>query len=85
MNLALWILFGALVGWIASLMIGSLSSREAEIMTVLGVMGGIIGGWITNILCRQSINTFNIYSVLVAVLASALVIWFYGKRIFTNK
>jgi uncharacterized membrane protein YeaQ/YmgE (transglycosylase-associated protein family) len=79
MNLVLWILFGALVGWIASLIIGHLSTRQAEMMTILGTATGIIGGWLANLIAHGSVNNFNIYSVLTAILISGLSIWLYGK------
>jgi uncharacterized membrane protein YeaQ/YmgE (transglycosylase-associated protein family) len=79
MNLVLWILFGSLVGWIASLMINNLSVRQAELMTVLGVVAGILGGWLISVLTHQSINNFNIYSVISAVFMATVGILVYGR------
>jgi uncharacterized membrane protein YeaQ/YmgE (transglycosylase-associated protein family) len=79
MNLVLWILFGSLVGWIASLMINNLSVRQAELMTVLGVVAGILGGWLISVLTNQSINNFNIYSVISAVFMATVGILVYGR------
>lgn len=85
MNLALWILFGALVGWIASLLSDGLSARQAEMMTLLGVFAGILGGWIMNVICSSSLNELNIYSVITAVLVAGTVIWYYGNHLYTKK
>jgi uncharacterized membrane protein YeaQ/YmgE (transglycosylase-associated protein family) len=85
MNLALWILFGALVGWIASLIIDGLTIRQAEIIAVLGVIAGIIGGWLANLIGQGSINNFNLFSVVAAVFAAGLCTWFYGQRLRPHK
>lgn len=85
MNLVLWILFGALVGWIASLLIDGLTSRQAEIMAVLGALSGIAGGGIMNVLTSSSLNELNIYSVITAVLAASTAIWYYGNHVYTKK
>jgi uncharacterized membrane protein YeaQ/YmgE (transglycosylase-associated protein family) len=49
MNIFLWILFGGLAGWLASLIAG----RGAEEMGVLanivvGIAGAFLGGWIAD-------------------------------------
>ena len=81
MNLILWILFGALVGWLGSILADNNDSSQAGMMTVYGVVGGVVGGWLANIVCNETLNNFNIYSVLSAVLGAALIAWAF--RLFT--
>ena len=44
MGIILWIVFGALVGWIASAL---MKSNEGVLMDIIiGIVGAVIGGWI---------------------------------------
>jgi uncharacterized membrane protein YeaQ/YmgE (transglycosylase-associated protein family) len=45
-NVLLWIVFGALIGWIASAIVGVGSNLILDI--VVGIVGAFIGGWIMN-------------------------------------
>jgi len=42
---------------------------------VLGIVGGIIGGGLVQVIGGQGVNGFNLYSFLVAVLGAVIVIW----------
>lgn len=77
MNLFFWVIFGALVGWLGSLIADGVSGKESLHMTVYGIVGGIVGGWIANIICNEALNNFNIYSVLSAVVGAVLITWAY--------
>lgn len=70
MNVVLWIMFGALVGWIGSMLMNTRTEREGLQVVLLGVLGGITGGWATITFARSTANDFNLYSVLAAVLGS---------------
>jgi uncharacterized membrane protein YeaQ/YmgE (transglycosylase-associated protein family) len=85
MNLVLWILFGGLVGWIASFVLNATSNREVMMTTLFGVLGGVIGGWIANIIGRQSLNDFNIYSIMASAIGAALVLYFGEHFTATDK
>jgi uncharacterized membrane protein YeaQ/YmgE (transglycosylase-associated protein family) len=74
MNIILWIIFGAIAGWIAS-MIMKTGSRQGIIMDVIyGVLGAFLGGWIATLLGGQPVTGFNLYSIVVAILGAVLVI-----------
>jgi len=73
MGIILWIIFGALVGWIASAI---MKTRESLIMNiVVGIVGALIGGWIMSMLGSTGVTGFNIYSFLVAILGSIILIY----------
>lgn len=75
MNVLLWILFGAVVGWIGTFLVYLQRPREIIVMVMYGIVGGIGGGWIANVICNESIHTFNIYSVLSATIGATLITW----------
>jgi uncharacterized membrane protein YeaQ/YmgE (transglycosylase-associated protein family) len=43
-NIILWIVFGAIIGWVASAIVGVGSNLIIDI--VVGIVGAFIGGWI---------------------------------------
>jgi uncharacterized membrane protein YeaQ/YmgE (transglycosylase-associated protein family) len=68
-----WIVFGALAGWIASLITGSDRGIVGDI--IVGILGAILGGWLFTALGGQGVTGFNLPSLLVAVLGSIVLIW----------
>lgn len=72
MGILLWIIFGAIVGWVASLLMGTNEGLLLNI--ILGIVGAVIGGWIMSFLGQTGITGFNLYSMMVAVLGSVILI-----------
>lgn len=78
MELLLWILFGGLAGWIASLMMKSGNSLVWDIL--LGIVGAVIGGFVMTLFGAPPATGFNLYSLLVAVIGASILIWI-GRRL----
>jgi len=74
MGVLLWILFGALVGWIASLLTGTDSQQGALLNIIVGIMGAVIGGWLMGFLGQSGVTGFNLYSFLVSLLGAIVLI-----------
>lgn len=72
MNIILWIIFGALVGWIASSLTNTGSGLLADI--AIGIVGALIGGWIMTSLGSSGVTGFNLYSFLVATIGAVILI-----------
>ncbi len=72
MGIILWIVFGALVGWVASLVMKSEQSLLWDI--VVGIVGAVIGGFVMTLLGESSVNGFNLYSFVVALLGACILI-----------
>ncbi len=49
-NFILWILFGALVGWLASIVMRTDAQQGALLNIVVGIVGAFLGGFIFNML-----------------------------------
>jgi len=47
MNIIVWILFGAIAGWIASIIMGRNAQMGAIANIIVGIVGAILGGFIT--------------------------------------
>jgi len=70
----LWVIFGALVGWIASLIMKTDAQQGALMNIVLGVIGAFVGGWLFQAFGVQGVTGFNIYSLIVATIGAIVVI-----------
>lgn len=78
MNFILWIVFGAIAGWIASLITGT-DARQGWLMNIiLGIIGAFVGGFLANLLGLSGVNGFNIYSLLVAIVGAVVLVWVYS-------
>ena len=75
MGIILWIIFGAFVGWVASLIMKTNSQQGPLLNIIVGVVGAVIGGWIMSILGESGTTGFNIYSFLVALLGAVVLIF----------
>ena len=49
-NFILWLLFGALVGWLASIVMRTDAQQGALLNIVVGIVGAFLGGFIFNML-----------------------------------
>jgi len=72
MDLLIWIVFGALVGWVASMVMGSGGGLVWDI--VVGIVGAVIGGFIMNMLGQNGVGGFNLYSFVVALIGACVLI-----------
>ena len=68
----MWILFGAIVGWLASVFMGTNEGLLMDI--VLGIVGAILGGWVMSFFGEGGVTGFNLYSFIVAVLGAIILI-----------
>ena len=73
MGIIIWIIFGAIVGFIASNIMGKGDGLLWDI--ILGIVGAIIGGFIMNLFGYAGITGFNLYSTVVAVIGAIIVIY----------
>jgi len=78
MDILLWLVLGAVAGWIADLIMKSNHGMLEDI--ILGIIGAFVGGFIMNLLGQQGVTGFNFYSLIVAVIG-AVVLIFLGRLI----
>lgn len=72
MEIIIWIVFGAIVGWVASAIMGTNEGLIIDI--VLGVVGALLGGWLMSLVGKGGVTGFNLYSFLVAILGAVVLI-----------
>jgi uncharacterized membrane protein YeaQ/YmgE (transglycosylase-associated protein family) len=75
MSILLWIVFGALAGWIASMIMGTDAQQGSLANIVIGIIGAVIGGFVMSFFGNAGVTGFNLYSLFVAILGSVILIW----------
>jgi uncharacterized membrane protein YeaQ/YmgE (transglycosylase-associated protein family) len=80
MNFIIWLLIGGVIGWIASMIMGTNGRQGLFLNIVVGIVGAFLGGWLLSGLFGSStINQGNfslsglVVSLLGAVILLALV------------
>lgn len=69
-----WIVFGAIAGWIASVIMRTDPEQGAVGNVIVGIVGAILGGWIMEALGGSGATGFNFYSLLVAILGAVVLL-----------
>jgi uncharacterized membrane protein YeaQ/YmgE (transglycosylase-associated protein family) len=72
MGIILWIVFGALVGWVASMIMKTGGGLLWDI--VVGIVGAVLGGWLMSLVGYGDVNGFNLYSFIVALIGACVLI-----------
>ncbi len=75
MGILSWIVFGAVAGWIASLVAGRDKGMGCMLNIITGIVGAFIGGALMQFLTRRSFEFgFDLRSFAVAVLGSLILL-----------
>ena len=83
MNILAWIVFGALAGWIASMIVGTDAEQGAVGNIIVGIIGAFVGGMVAGLFGKSGVTGFNIYSMIVAVVGACIALAVY--KAFTGR
>ncbi len=72
MSIIVWIVIGGLAGWAAGMIMKTDGGLVRNIVT--GVVGALIGGFIMSFVGAQGFTGFNLWSFVVALLGSIILI-----------
>ncbi|MDB5175157.1 MAG: transglycosylase [Candidatus Saccharibacteria bacterium] len=73
-NIISWIIFGALAGWIASIIMKTNAQQGALGNIVVGILGAIIGGFLVRALTDTDVSGFNLTSLIVAIVGAVILL-----------
>jgi uncharacterized membrane protein YeaQ/YmgE (transglycosylase-associated protein family) len=76
MSIIGWIILGLIAGFIASKIV----NRQGEglfVDIILGIVGGLVGGWLFEFFGKSGVTGFNLYSMFVAVIGAVVVLVVY--------
>ena len=73
MNLIIWLLIGALVGWLASMVMRTDAQQGAILNIVVGIVGALIGGFLFG---GPTINSsaLNLTAILVSFVGAVILL-----------
>jgi uncharacterized membrane protein YeaQ/YmgE (transglycosylase-associated protein family) len=76
MSILAWIILGLLAGFIGSKIVNK--QGEGMILDIiLGIVGAVVGGWLFGMFGGSGVTGLNLYSLLVAVIGSIVVLIVY--------
>jgi uncharacterized membrane protein YeaQ/YmgE (transglycosylase-associated protein family) len=90
-NILLWCLFGLIAGAIAQFIMpgkavgGAGNVRGLAVTIVLGILGAVVGGFVSSQLFNWDVTGFNLSSFVVAVLGALLLLVVYRLVMFGRK
>lgn len=73
-NFIAWIIFGALAGWIASMIMKTNDQQGAIGNIVVGIIGAFIGGFIVRAITGSDVEGFNIGSLITAIFGAVILL-----------
>ncbi len=83
MSIIAWLVVGLIAGFIGSKIVNR-SGEGLVLDIVLGVVGAVVGGFLFNMFGASGATGINLYSILVAVVGSVIVLVIYhavtGRR-----
>ncbi len=75
MSIIVWIIVGALAGWIASMIMKTDAQMGALANIVVGILGAFIGGWVVSLFGMNVMEgELSIPSVLTAILGAVILL-----------
>ncbi len=76
MNIIIWLVFGGLVGWVATILTGSDGRFGILGNIVIGIIGSWLGGWLSARMFQgPPVKGFDIRSFIIALLGSIVLIF----------
>lgn len=77
MGIISWIILGLIAGFIGSKIVDQ-HGQGFWLNIVLGIVGALVGGFVFELLGATGVTGFNIYSMIVAIIGSVVVLLIYN-------
>lgn len=74
MDFIVWIIFGGLAGWIASMIMGANASMGVLANIIVGIIGAAIGGFLASMVGIGGMSGFNLVSFITAVVGAVILL-----------
>ena len=75
-SIIIWIIVGALAGWIASMIMKTDAQMGALANIVVGILGAFIGGWVISLFgTPPPAGQLHIPSILTAILGAVILLF----------
>ena len=83
MSILAWIVLGLIAGAIAKAIMPGRDPGGFIVTALIGIVGAFIGGFIGNMITGAGLNGFSLWSILLAIVGSLLLLWIY--RVATRR
>lgn len=77
MSILAWLLIGGIAGWLASLIMNTDAEQGILGNIIVGILGALAGGFLFSLIGIGGLTGFSLYSLLVAVIGSVVLIGIY--------
>ncbi len=77
MGFIAWIVLGLIAGAIAKAIMPGRDPGGIVVTMLIGIVGAFVGGFLGNLLTDRGLNGFSLWSILLAVVGSLLLLWVY--------
>ncbi|HLU12217.1 MAG TPA: GlsB/YeaQ/YmgE family stress response membrane protein [Oceanobacillus sp.] len=75
-NILVWIIVGAIAGWLASIVMRTNRSQGLLEDIIVGIVGGILGGFLLNALgVGGAVTGLNVTSIIVAFIGAVILLF----------
>lgn len=79
MGILSWIIFGLIAGIIAKWIMPGKENVGIIVTIILGIVGAVVGGYISTFFGFGKVDGFNFGSFVVAVIGAIVVLYIYNK------
>ncbi|MGK0603432.1 GlsB/YeaQ/YmgE family stress response membrane protein [Yokenella regensburgei] len=79
MGILSWIVFGLIAGVLTKWIMPGKDSDGFIVTMILGIIGAVVGGWISTLFGFGKVDGFNTGSFAVAVVGALVVLFIYRK------
>jgi uncharacterized membrane protein YeaQ/YmgE (transglycosylase-associated protein family) len=75
-----WLIFGAIVGWIASKIMGTDAQQGALLNIIVGIVGALLGGFLWRLISGNNgpFEFFDIGSWVTAIVGACVLVFLVG-------
>ncbi|HMC53695.1 MAG TPA: GlsB/YeaQ/YmgE family stress response membrane protein [Gemmatimonadaceae bacterium] len=77
MSILAWIVLGLIAGAIAKAVMPGRDPGGVVVTILIGIVGAFLGGFLGNMISGSGLNGFSLWSILLAVLGSIVLLWIY--------
>ncbi|CBV42565.1 GlsB/YeaQ/YmgE family stress response membrane protein [Halomonas elongata] len=79
MGIISWIIFGLIAGIAAKFLMPGKDGGGIILTCILGIVGAVVGGWVSTLLGMGQVDGFNIGSFVIAIIGALVVLFIYNK------
>lgn len=74
MNIILWLVIGGVIGWVASIFMGTDGRQGLFLNVVVGIVGAALGGWLFGGGATINQGSLSVNSIMVSLIGAILLI-----------